>query len=37
MEADPEQVDKNRRVRIPQHKAQREGDDLALIGDCQKL
>ena len=36
MEADPEQVDKNRRVRIPQHKAQREGDDLALIGDNAK-
>ena len=33
MVADLEQVDKNRRVRIPQRKAQREGDDLALIGD----
>ena len=33
MIADLEQVDKNRRVRIPQHKAQREGDDLAQIGD----
>ena len=31
--ADLEQVDKNRRVGIPQHKAQREGDDLAQIGD----
>ena len=28
-----EQVDKNRRFRIPQLKAQREGDDLAQIGD----
>ena len=28
-----EQVDKNRRVRIPQREAQREGDDLAQIGD----
>ena len=33
MQADLEQVDNNRRVRIPQHKAQREGDDLAQIGD----
>ena len=33
MIADLEQVDKNRRVRIPQHEAQREGDDLAQIGD----
>ena len=31
--ADLEQVDKNRRVRIPQRKAQREGDALAQIGD----
>ena len=36
MVADLEQVDKNRRVRIPQHKAQREGDDLAQIGDNSK-
>ena len=36
MVADLEQVDKNRRVRIPQHKAQREGDDLAQIGDNTK-
>ena len=36
MVADLEQVDKNRRVRIPQHKAQREGDDLAKIGDNTK-
>ena len=34
--ADLEQVDKNRRVRIPQRKAQREGDDLAQIGDNSK-
>ena len=33
MAADREQVDKTRRVRIPQRKAQREGDDLAQIGD----
>ena len=33
MVADLEQVDKNRRVRIPQRKAQREGDDFAHIGD----
>ena len=33
MVADLEQVDNNRRVRIPQHKAQREGDDLAQISD----
>ena len=33
MVADLEQVDKNRRVRIPQRKAQREGDNLAQIGD----
>ena len=33
MVADLQQVDKNRRVRIPQHKAQREGDDLAQFGD----
>ena len=33
MVGDLEQVDKNRRVRIPQRKAQREGDDLAQIGD----
>ena len=32
MVADLEQVDKNRRVRIPQRKAQREGYDLAQIG-----
>ena len=31
--ADLEQVDKNRRVRIPQRTAQHEGDDLAQIGD----
>ena len=33
MVADLEQVDKNRRVRIPQSEAQRERDDLAQIGD----
>ena len=33
---DLEQVDKNRRVRIPQRKAQREGDDLDHIGDNSK-
>ena len=33
MVADLEQVDKNRRVRIPQRKAQREGYDLAQTGD----
>ena len=33
MIADLEQVDKNRRVSIPQHKAQREGDDLAEFGN----
>ena len=33
MVADLEQVDKNRRVRIPQRKAQHEGDDLAQFGD----
>ena len=33
MVADLEQVDKNRRVRIPQRKTQREGDNLAQIGD----
>ena len=38
MVADLEQLDKNRRVRIPQRKAPREGDDLAQIGDnSQKL
>ena len=31
MVADIEQMDKNRRVRIRQRKAQREGDDLAQI------
>ena len=36
MVADLEQVDKNRRVRIPQHKAQREGDDLTQLGDNSK-
>ena len=37
MVADLEQVDKNRRVRIPQRKAHREGNDLAQIGDnCSK-
>ena len=34
--ADLEQVDKKRRVRIPQHKAEREGDDLFQIGDNSK-
>ena len=33
MVADLEQVDKNRRVRIPQRKTQREGDNLAQIGE----
>ena len=33
MVADLEQVDKNRRVRIPQREAQREGDDLAQFGN----
>ena len=36
MVADLEQADKNRRVRIPQQNAQREGDDLAQIGDNTK-
>ena len=36
MVADLEQVDKNRRARIPQRKARREGDDLAQIGDNSK-
>ena len=36
VEADFEQVNKNRRVRIPQREAQREGDDLAQIGDNSK-
>ena len=36
MVADLEQVDKNRRVRIPQRKAQREGGDLDQIGDNSK-
>ena len=36
MEANLEQVDKNRRVRIPQRKSQREGDDLAQFGDNSK-
>ena len=36
MVADLEQVDKNRRVRIPQRKARREGDDLAQFGDNSK-
>ena len=36
MVADFEQVDKNRRDRIPQREAQREGDDLAQIGDSSK-
>ena len=36
MVADLEQVDKNRRVRILQHEAQREGDDLTQIGDNSK-
>ena len=36
MVADLEQVDKHGRVRIPQRKAQREGDDLAQFGDNSK-
>ena len=36
MVADLEQVNKNRRVRIPQRKAQREGDDLAQFGNNSK-
>ena len=36
MEADLEQVDKNRRVRISQRTAQREKDDLVQIGDNTK-
>ena len=36
MVADLERVDKNRRVRIPQRKAQREGCDLDQIGDNSK-
>ena len=36
MVADLQQMDKNRRVRIPQRNAQREGDDLAQIGGNSK-
>ena len=36
MVADLEQVDKKRHVRIPQRKAQREGDDLAQFGNKSK-